>query len=170
MGRLIIIEGPDASGKTTLARYIANKHQSPVFHSTWTPRLASGIYDYMSNVLDNAEWCLKNLNAPYYILDRGWPSETVYAPVFKRSFTTGDLWERSKNLGAINILCLGNIERYKQNIDPAHPYKVDEYLSIMQGYHRWNDDMCKLDQTPYIYTIESYGHDIGMFLRHIDVV
>lgn len=74
---LTILEGPDGSGKTTLAEYLTEHTERPILHS---PGLRHGRDEMIA-------WVLKRLSSPDrddYILDR-FPliSELVYGPIIR---------------------------------------------------------------------------------------
>lgn len=76
MPGLIIIEGPDGCGKTTLANKLFQKEGGDYVHLTYQ----ENIWDYQTKELWRAiEHCHERL----VIVDRHWPSEQVYAKVYR---------------------------------------------------------------------------------------
>lgn len=73
---IIILEGPDGSGKTTLANKLSVTMNMPIIHNV-APKNEddfNGMYDmYMNIVLDNG----------HAILDRCWYSEIVYGEILR---------------------------------------------------------------------------------------
>lgn len=71
---IIILEGPDGSGKTTLANALAKQTKYPIKHCVQPKPDESGMLGMYLNLIKSN----KNL-----ILDRSWYSEMVYGPVMR---------------------------------------------------------------------------------------
>lgn len=81
MSRLIILEGADCTGKTTLAKALALAGFS-YQHSSGNPKLLAVAEEYHMAVLESAKVCLNC--GQNVVLDRHWVSEVVYAEVMGR--------------------------------------------------------------------------------------
>lgn len=81
---LIILEGADACGKTTLAEHFEQYYGAVTFHSTWTPGLEQRMYEYMKQTLQQA---LQISKKRLVILDRHFLSALVYSDVFRADTT-----------------------------------------------------------------------------------
>jgi len=79
MKRLFIIEGPDCSGKTTLAKRIAMMRNAMYIHATGSGKLFAAMLDYHLSIVKNASINLSNGHD--VVLDRLWPSEYVYGQI-----------------------------------------------------------------------------------------
>lgn len=77
---LIILEGPDHSGKTTLAEHFRDKYGAHVMHCTWSPELEKNMSNYIINTLSQGIEISKN---QLVIIDRSWISEYIYSDVFR---------------------------------------------------------------------------------------
>jgi hypothetical protein len=98
----ILLEGPDGGGKTTLAARLAAelglevvKNGPPVVEMT-----SARLYALYASQL-----------RPGVVIDRAWPSEQVYAPLFRRKCLTSEragveLWRRFGEVGGAAVLCL----------------------------------------------------------------
>lgn len=75
---IIVIEGPDGTGKTTLANALRDKIGATYRHLTY--RWPKHMYLYHWAAI---EQCLKDAQHGPVILDRWWPSELVYAAAFR---------------------------------------------------------------------------------------
>ena len=140
--KLIIVEGPDCCGKSTLAKAIARSLNATYWHITNTPLLAPATVDYMTNGLANAK---ANLNlGRHVVFDRFWPSEVCYGPVLRPDTNAVEngsiLQELTRHLDPIYIFCkdvdgVGTaIARHNKNKNADHPYRDEVYGQIYLNY------------------------------------
>jgi thymidylate kinase len=102
---IIILEGPDGSGKTSLANQISRQTGYPILHRTKPKDEAEKqrmMEEYLQIIRSG-----KNM-----IFDRCWYSEMAYGPVMRdKSYITFpqmyDLEQRLAKTGAIIIYCTG---------------------------------------------------------------
>lgn len=150
----IIIEGPDCTGKTTLSKFLAKELNGWLFHATAQGRLKEAMQDYQTNILHNVETALYELDRAA-ILDRHWPSEAVYGPVFRPGNPHGFNYEsqanRCRSLKAIYILCDRSdvIDAHAEHQDPDHPYDPDQFRRVVDGYRLLRSRM-EEEQYPFI--------------------
>lgn len=126
MRGVIVIEGADAAGKTTLANYICNKFNAKYEHmiyykDCWTNHLAC-----VRRVIELAE---NNV----VVVDRHWISEVLYAHVF-RDGSQYPLAARFMDrmfvkMGALYILCVPS-DITKQIARHAERKEIEMYDSI----------------------------------------
>lgn len=136
MPGLFIVEGADATGKTTLAKKLAAHLRGAYWHSDGNKELFPCMTAYQQSVIENAKYYLLERDMDV-VIDRHWPSEYVYSRVFKRPlFDHTKLQLQLRELGATYIYCMDedSVERHEQNIDDAHPYDREQYLEIRKGY------------------------------------
>ena len=104
---IIVIEGPDCSGKTTLAKHLINRYDAHYIHCTWSPEIDEELDTYFENVLSEARSISQD---KLVIIDRMWLSELVYSKVFRDPNKWSDLCSIMRDslskLKAINVLCL----------------------------------------------------------------
>lgn len=103
MSKIIVLEGPDASGKTSLANYLCQELDAIYIHNSWYVGIDSTKeFDKCMNIAHQLK--NKNINV---IIDRLFLSEIIYADVYRTGSTIRSdkilEWERIIDL---NILCL----------------------------------------------------------------
>lgn len=88
--KIIILEGIDGAGKTTLAREIADKTKGHILHATFNKNF--DMEEYHTDLIETA---IVLSQYQTVVIDRWAPSEFVYAKVFRdgASYDTGKLIE-----------------------------------------------------------------------------
>jgi hypothetical protein len=114
---IVVLEGADASGKTTLARHLVDRYGARYLHSTrrrevWRWHLGA------------LRWAVRESASRLVVLDRLWLSEQVYGQVF-RGGPAYDLGARCLDrvllrYGAVTVLCVpsGDVRRRPTHRDP----------------------------------------------------
>lgn len=108
---IIILDGPDGCGKTTLAKHLEEKYGAYYMHLTWSEKLNERMFDYMAEALLHAERIAKN---KLVVIDRHMLSELVYATVYRdgsvlKPHEQNMLWNNINiRLRARTIVCLPN--------------------------------------------------------------
>jgi thymidylate kinase len=139
---IIVLEGPDGSGKTTLGRALAGELHAHYLHCSY--RYANHMHTYHTAVLELA---LRLAQHRPVIIDRWWPSEQVYARTFRRKTRwpmSGRMLDRvALKHGITYVLCLpANKAAYLFHFQKL---KADrqEMFATMEGvyslYEAWND-------------------------------
>lgn len=117
---MIVVEGPDGAGKTTLIEALMERFDLPV-----APRVVSKDAEAM---VDLKVWVDKNLLQGFHgtIYDRHrLISETIYGPILRSTPSPGFddvLWLEPRinefyRLKPITIYCLPNLDTVRRNID-----------------------------------------------------
>lgn len=169
---LVILEGPDEVGKTTLGLFLAREFESSFFHATAAGQLKVAMMDYQSNILDNVETSINELKRGI-ILDRHWPSEVVYGSVFRpenpNNFSHDAFVGRIKALGGIYVFCdhPDVIERHARNRDPLHPYEDANFRRVVEGYRLLNAQLSEKGFPILDYSIPRWGSNMRDFSRLI---
>jgi len=143
--RLIIVEGPDNCGKSTLAREMAKRIGCAYWRLTSGPGLCEheAMALYQRNALDNAKVNIQN--GMTVIMDRHWPSDVVYGTVLRgRPSVDARVMEQlCEELDTIYIHCYRNnaVREHAKAKDPDHPYEDEDYVKIISGYDKLFYDM-----------------------------
>lgn len=167
--RLIIFEGPDCGGKTTVMREFRNSmvDTTEVHHGPY-PRLTSAqlprfYVDSMMPLLHQYENML---------MDRCWLSEQIYGHIFRKGVDRVDLASRhldriAMRHGAVVVLCMPPWEKVKEqwlkrkNADSDAEYldRIEQLESVYKSYENL-EHMTDLPVVRYDYTVN--GHQTPM--------
>src|SRR5688572_22092161 len=139
MTGIICLEGPDAAGKTTLAKYFKDHHGAHVIHATY--RFKKNVPTYHLQQL--LEAVALSQRGKLVILDRNWISECIYAEVFRGGHKWPSVTRRMhrlfEKLSVLTILCLPmtisqGCRMHELNLDEAHPYSSEKFVEVIAGY------------------------------------
>jgi predicted HAD superfamily Cof-like phosphohydrolase len=136
---IIVLEGPDGTGKTSIAKMLVEKYGAMYIHHTWSPELEEQMEEYhMSSILKAKKDSLSRL----VVIDRSWISEFIYADVFRQGTQYPNLAEKAykelKDANAIYIFCLpyGNdsIEKYFKEYEILRTNRTEMYESMRECF------------------------------------
>ncbi|CAB4182407.1 Tmk Thymidylate kinase [uncultured Caudovirales phage] len=168
--KLIILEGADGVGKSTLGKFLAQYFNGVYFHCTATKLLIPAMHDYQQNVLENVtdNICLGRT----VILDRFWISEMIYGGVLRPNNPHGFSWQHfaseCRDLDPIYVICSceSAIQRHVEHKDPAHPYEDSTYDKIFREYKaHW--DVNKNTPNYMLYDMDHQGACLDRVGRQI---
>lgn len=175
---IVVLEGTDCSGKTTLAKEIQEQFGGSIIHHTWTPELEKNYDKYMFNSFTEIIGRSKH---ELVIVDRAWISEYLYAKIYR----DGTKWPNIQamisstlnNLNALNIYCRvkdyeAHSKRFEESKEKGEEL-YDDVEKITKTYNTaWDVGIQGLgDGSPvrrwknYIeYSIEDNGDDLENFV------
>lgn len=173
--KFFIIEGPDRSGKSTLAKHIAqhlNIRTNVIqFHLTYNRGLASAMLEYHMNVHQNLIDNFREHGCSV-VLDRSWISNIVYGTVLNNQRVHGwtNLRAHLMNLGAVYVMCDCESveERHNANPDPAHPYSASAFHEIVEMYRRIPHD-CLFNDNVVRYDMDVHGKNLVEFMGELGI-
>jgi hypothetical protein len=165
--RLFIIEGPDCSGKTTLAKFLSHKLDMVYMHMSGHPALHRAMPEYHQQTLDSIEWNMKE-NGMRFVLDRSWPSEWVYGREFRTHlvdrFPFKEFQDRLQGLGAKYVFCMDDKieERHAAEHVPKNhlPYDRSDFHGVVVGYQILMTTMTVRPDV-YTYDLEKDGANLA---------
>lgn len=168
--RVIIVEGPDGMGKTSLARFLARRLNALIFHAT-----AKGIQNdqagYLLNILHNVEENIA-LHECNIVLDRHWPSESAYGPVLRpgKVANVAQCFSKCVELQAQYIFCMpfdtNSILRFVDKQEPGDA-TLGQYQEIVANYSKLMNTMACDSVRVKPYYIEEHGSDMESFLNNL---
>lgn len=147
---IIVLEGADGTGKTTLANVLQNTFPgSKYIHATWSRELDCRMLEYHMGILSEAYNFIQKTNLPV-IIDRLWLSEAIYAEVFR----SGSRYPQEAKIidkfiemiGGINIMCLSdNLKKHAERFDILKSERLEMYQNVshvVQIYNKiWNPEI-----------------------------
>lgn len=169
--QLFVIEGPDCTGKTSLARFIANKLNACYMHSTWTPALnGQAQSDYLRSTLNNANVCL-SVSGLDVVLDRHWPSEVCYHKTFRPEQPVVMIQEFFASLTKATYVFCGGINRSiaieRQLAKADNRWTKEQLIKLHAEYIRCFSNLCATEEKIHNYSIEEHGDKLDGFLEMI---
>lgn len=124
---LIIIEGPDGAGKTTLAKKLSSSTSKQIVHCGSALRKKSDFYSYTKQQI---------------ILDRSWYSELVYGEVFREGsqISEEEMFELEMSAeqvsGALIIYCRADLETLWKRCKNTEPFTKKQVSQVLEEYDK----------------------------------
>lgn len=170
---MIVVEGPDGAGKTTLARALSNiygfriegKNKNDRSEPDGPPKRSAKERTWEALGLAVAA------HTPVVIYDRLFVSELIYGPIVRHSIEFGSR-ERQQcelifaALGVPFILCLPPKETVLENLARGEQYARGQQSEIYQAYESYWPPL--LNTEKYDYTrdgLEKITHRIDVYLE-----
>lgn len=154
---IIIIEGPDFSGKSTLAKSLMQRYRNHVYiHCAVTP----DIYALHTNALTNAIKLSKDFTV---IIDRLHYSELVYGPIFRNGVSYDvklfdDLYSSKNITNLYKVLCLPDKDIVLEGFKKRAAAGGEMFNTVEKVY----DEYAKNPLGWKIYNWKKDGNDIAL--------
>ena len=135
---LIILDGPDGAGKTTLAQYYVKQYGAIYMHLTY--RFKDNMFNYHTAMLLKA--CKLVDQGHLVIIDRLWMSELVYAKVFRGGsrwpFMSRFLDRIILKYSGIYVMCIPESSReYLTHYDELKTLRDEMYESMFNVHYEY---------------------------------
>jgi hypothetical protein len=136
---IFVIEGPDGTGKSTLAKALCEKLDARYRHLTYRWPQSMDLYHWAG-----LERCLADSTRQPVVLDRWWPSEIVYAAAF-RGGTKWPEWSRMLDRVALKHRVFYILARpqdkdaYVKHYEILKGKRVEMYDSMHKVYDLFGD-------------------------------
>lgn len=149
---IIIIEGPDGSGKTTLAEKISKQTKYPIVHRS-QPKTEE------EKKLMMAEYLHTIRTGDNMIFDRCWYSEMAYGPVMRDSSVISyhemyELEEMLAKTGAIIIYATGT----KTALWERCQSRGEDYITSQDDFNAICDNFDKIMNAPHHIPVVRYEY------------
>jgi thymidylate kinase len=170
---LVIVEGPDGAGKTTLINKLVGRVRwNEVHHHGAYLKQTSIARHYMRSAYRG----LTKRNV-MVVMDRSWLAEPVYGSVMRRGENRVAPWQRrmlervAMGAGAVVVLCRPALETCRRSwaarLEREYPQKIEELMAIHAEYAA----LAKVDWAPvitYDYEADDERATMDMILNHIE--
>jgi hypothetical protein len=140
MNGLIVLEGPDGVGKTTLAKYLVDNYRARYLHLTY--RFKDKMPLYQMAALHHAIYLAQKHDCPV-IIDRWWPSEQLYAAEYRGGTPwphLGRLLDRTFLRYGVYIFCLPDeldLVNYAKKFEALKTNRVEMYENTVGVARRY---------------------------------
>lgn len=177
---LIILEGPDCGGKTTLAKTICEIFSYPYLHSGYLGDASKDTHIlYHRDLIKTAVFNMLHGATPV-VMDRHWPSFTVYNDWDAQSKLFNDDEEfyaenfpELKQLPVIYVFCLPDREQVEKNYeeDKDHPWSAEQRL---EHYNRYQSMYLSMEahhpDSVFLYDYTKHGQTTSKMFKFVQSV
>lgn len=187
---IIILEGPDGTGKTTLAKAICEKLGAKYLHLTY--RWKDKIFDYHTAAIRFAARQKQPI-----VIDRWWPSEAVYASAFRGGSDwpmQGRMLDRvARKYGAIYVYCQGasgpeQVIANHAKLKATREEMYEDISGVAYLYHKlWHGDSTHENTGQWLdwairsggvkmrpdhinYSIDDWGNSMDLFIDKLQLL
>jgi len=134
---LIVLDGPDGCGKTTLALKICEMYNGFYIHNTWTPELQKVMDNYQTECLEEA---IEKSKETLVVIDRLWLSEICYSEGMRGGSEYPELHkklcDRIEEVGGLNIVCMPtNIKKGITRFNKLKEERQELFDNIEKVFH-----------------------------------
>jgi thymidylate kinase len=172
MTGIIILEGSDATGKSTLQDHFVKHYGAYPIHLTYPAPNGLTMWEYQTREMMHA---ISMSATRLVVVDRHWISEKLYAKVFRG----GSPWPQMGRMmhrvwmkhSTVYVLCLPasielGVKRHNENLDEKHPYPDDKFKELLQAYL---DFAASVTYSPFYqqYRIEIEGQHMDFFAAQV---
>lgn len=162
MHPIYILEGPDGSGKTTLAKSLVEQFGAHYMHLTY--RFPNRMFTYHTAALEMA---IRQAKTQPVIIDRWWPSINIYDDEFrgKRSFPlAGRMLDRAGMAnGVIYVACMpGDMEQFVRDFEKRKAEGGEMYETVGGVHERYVDWWSTMTDRADMITYDRFTDGIDM--------
>lgn len=174
MKRLFIIEGPDCSGKSTLAQHIATQRGGTYLHASGAKSLHPAMLDYHKSLLHVAKVNLRNQDV---VMDRFWPSELIYGQLLRQDMSDRvydflEILPLTAALQPTYVFCDDpEVEsRHAKQRDEDHPYPEQKFGLIVEDYRKLAIEMMDSPALPRLWHPRTPPSEMKFDVRRYSVL
>lgn len=171
---IIILDGPDGSGKTTLADYYIKQYGARYIHLTY--RWVNNMFEYNTAAVDYAARLAAQ--GELVIIDRLWMSEIVYDLAFRSKHKNPGLGRMIDRMvlkySGIYVICLPvNTREYLSHFDRLKDSRLELFPTIEKAYNEYTKiwDNCVKEKWPHAFRYDfmdgNMEQDAEMYLEYM---
>lgn len=137
---LVVLEGPDGGGKTTLARELVERYNAYYIHLRWSPTI--DIWKYQTAALRLAQ---KLVPHRLIVIDRHWISECIYGKAYRQravfeEFASARCLDRVvRKLGGVYVLCMPSTSEVVEHHRKLKGEREEMYDDVQEVATRYED-------------------------------
>jgi thymidylate kinase len=171
---IIILDGPDGSGKTTLAEYYIKQYGARRIHLTY--RWVNNMFEYNTAAVDYAARLAAQ--GELVIIDRLWMSEIVYDLAYRGQHKNPGLGRMIDRMvlkySGIYVICLPvNTREYLSHFDRLKDSRLELFSTMEKAYFEydkiWNN--CIQEKWPHAFRYDfmdgNMEQDAEMYLEYM---
>jgi thymidylate kinase len=164
---IFVLEGPDGTGKTTLAQHMTKQLKAEYLHLSY--RWPDHMFEYHHAAI---RWAIRKNHKSHVILDRWWPSETLYAAEYRG----GSRWpwinhaldSIAQQNKVLYIYCLPqDLKSYAARFEKLKAERDEMYSNTTGVAKRYLElwDIYKYRRDHLKYVIEENGDNLTEFTK-----
>ena len=172
MPELIILEGVDSTGKSTLSKFLAFELRAAYFHASGHADMYNAMEAHHENMLNNIEVCLEH--GMSVVVDRHWPSEYAYSRVLRpdnlKKYNFKKIMHRVDLLKPRYIRCVPCPESWERylHVHADHDRKVFRHLTEAEYWAINGEYQSLFDTIPHrTYSIGENGKNLREFMKNL---
>lgn len=167
---IIVLEGADCSGKTTLGQFLSKRWDAAYIHATY--RFPKAMFNYHTAILNKA---IKLSEKQPVIVDRWWPSELLYAEAFRNGSPwpmIGRMLDRvAIKQNVIYVGCIPSNANWQQSTFENRAAQGGEMFDkndkVAELYRQWASSMANRHDF-MLYDVVKQGSEMGRLADSIE--
>lgn len=166
---IIVLEGADCTGKTTLAKGLVERFDGVYIHN----RYHKNIWPFF---MASMRWAIRESQRRLVVIDRHWISECIYARVYRGGSTVPwdvrGLHRVLRTYGAVYVICAPPVEAVVDNHKRVKSTRKEMYDDVKDVAHRycklWDGGLPQLEYPDYVEQISAAGAYHHFCWQHYD--
>lgn len=164
---LVILDGPDGVGKTTLGQELAKRYDGHYMHLTY--RFKDRMFLYHTAALDRA---VKLSATKLVVVDRLWLSELCYANAYRGGSRWPLMWRIMERVihkvGGIHVVCLPvNVREYMEHYARLKETRNELYSDTLPVYIEYHHQFEKMKSWEHVLRFDMFHDNVDVTIAKI---